>query len=90
MKVSFRSHPEVLHYQERLTVEIFLRLIFPHLHGCFDIFFPPSYRVMYNIEKKVKLHKISLSFHTYLLIFPAQLQSLHAGIAGNYRGGANN
>lgn len=90
MKVSFGSHPEVLHYQERLIAQIFLRLIFPHLHGVLIFFFPPSYHVMYNIEKKVKLTKISLSFHTYLFIFPTQLQSLHAGIAGNYRGSSNN
>lgn len=39
MKVSFGSHPEVLHYQERLIAQIFLRLIFPHLHGVLIFFF---------------------------------------------------
>lgn len=33
MKVSFRSHPEVLHYQEGLIAQNFFSLIFPHLHG---------------------------------------------------------
>ncbi|NXI76345.1 TTL11 polyglutamylase, partial [Rhipidura dahli] len=32
--------------------------------------------------QKKKRKDSHLSFHTYLLIFPAQLQSLHAGIAG--------
>ncbi|NWY39805.1 TTL11 polyglutamylase, partial [Sylvia atricapilla] len=64
-------------------------LIFPHLHSVL-IFFPPSYHVMYNTEKKFRLNKIILSFHTHLLIFPTQVQSLHAGIAGNYLGTASN
>ncbi|NXY56658.1 TTL11 polyglutamylase, partial [Callaeas wilsoni] len=34
-------------------------LIFPHLHGVLIFFFPPSYHVMYNTEKKVKLNKIT-------------------------------
>ncbi|NXB22848.1 TTL11 polyglutamylase, partial [Rhagologus leucostigma] len=32
--------------------------------------------------QKKKRKDIHLSFHTYLLIFPTQLQSLHAGLAG--------
>lgn len=38
MKVSFRSHPEVLHYQEGLIAQIFFSLIFPHLHGVLIFF----------------------------------------------------
>lgn len=89
MKVSFRSHPEVLHYQEGLIAQNFFSLIFPHLHGVLILV---SSFLSYDVQywKKTKLNKISLSFHTYLLIFPTQLQSLHAGIGSNCLGTASN
>lgn len=40
MKVSFRSHPEVLHYQEGLIAQdFFFSVIFPHLHDVLVFFF---------------------------------------------------
>lgn len=39
MKVSFRSHPEVLHYQEGLIAQNFFWFNFPSSSWCFDIGF---------------------------------------------------